>query len=80
VNAGTAPKLGIIGRERSLVNGLAKKLRRDCSRNHEHTDIKETDRGASFDLHLFEGNEPTNRIVRVTVEMIGVKNDGGKPE
>lgn len=66
-------KLAIIGRERALIDKLAKLLADSTGRYHERTDPRHTARGAVFEVRIFEGDRrrgwPTGRIARVTVEL-----------
>ena len=60
--------LALIGRERALVNKLAKQLNDQGSRGHQVTPVRETARGAWFDVLMYDGRESTDRVARVTVE------------
>lgn len=68
-------RLGILGRERMLVNMVTRQLLDAAGRKHEYTEPKPTDRGATFRLRLFEGNEDTRRIVSVTIELESVEQE-----
>lgn len=69
------PALAIIGRERALIDALAKKLN-DAARGHEVTKVYETPRGAMFDVRIFDGKESSGRIARVSVDLERVEQDG----
>lgn len=75
-------KLPIIGRERALIDGLSKPLQAliggpppshrtlAAVRRHHSAPIRETDRGNTFEVHLFDPDgEPTGMVARVTVEL-----------
>lgn len=62
-------KLGILGRERMLINKLTRTLHRETQRHHNYGSIKETDRGCAFEVQMLEGDEKTGCIARVTVEL-----------
>lgn len=70
-------ELGIIGRERALVDKLAKRLHDKGAAGHELTDVQPTARGATFRVRLFDGPEYTHRIARVTVEFEGIDRGEG---
>lgn len=61
--------LSIIGRERFLIDKLAKTLHDAARKRHSHAPIVETRRGAAFELRLFASDgEDTGVVARVTVE------------
>jgi hypothetical protein len=61
---------GIIGRERALIDGLAKLLHKAVVTRHEHTSIIESRRGSYFEVRISDPDgEPTGRVARVTVEL-----------
>lgn len=66
-------KLGIIGRERAVIDKLTKLISDAVGGYHERTNSRHTDRGAEFEVRIFEGTrgrgEPTGHIARVTVEL-----------
>jgi hypothetical protein len=67
----TRAELGIIGRERSLIDNLTKKLRASSDdAGHAVSDwTPETKRGAYFEVMIHVDGEPTGHIARVTVEL-----------
>ena len=60
--------LPIIGRELALTKSLALLVRGAAIKRHETTQLRELPRGFRFDVHMFDGDEPTDRVARVTVE------------
>lgn len=68
-----ATTLGIIGRERMLIDVLARAFH-GATGGHEVTDVVPTDRGATFRVRIFEGRTYTGRIARVTVDLEGVES------
>lgn len=62
-------KLGILGRERILINRLTQLLHRETQRRHNYGPIRKTDRGCAFEVEILEGGDSTGRIARVTVEL-----------
>ena len=68
-------KLPLIGREASLIRGLAKQIHREGVRGQPVTplsDYGENGRGWHFEVHLKEpgpAGEPTGRVARVTVTL-----------
>ena len=64
-----ADNLPLIGRERLLLDNLAKMLHAAARRHHGHAPVMETRRGAAFELRLFASDgEDTGVVARVTVE------------
>ncbi|WP_028058305.1 hypothetical protein [Candidatus Solirubrobacter pratensis] len=61
-------ELSIIGRERSLIDGLTKMLRNSV-RGHNISPISEQRRGSSFEVQFVVDGEITGHIARVTVEL-----------
>lgn len=65
-------ELAIIGRERSLIDSLARTLNRACKGN-EVTALHAEKRGTSFDVRIFDGKDFSGRVARVTVELLRVE-------
>lgn len=63
-------ELGIIGRERSLIDHLAKPIHEAAKRRGRWTPLHETWRGSNFDIALEVDGEPTGHIVRVEITLI----------
>jgi hypothetical protein len=66
----------IFGRERALIDGLAKVLKeaawrgaRFAKASHEVSSVSATERGAMFDVQIHVDGEPTGHIARVTVDL-----------
>lgn len=69
--------LGLIGRDRSLLNKLVKEIRADVGRSYptrglgdsqrDRLDVYETRRGGYFEIQVQDDRE---RIYRVTVELM----------
>lgn len=65
-----AEKLSLIGRDRVLVEKVAKLLHGAVKKHHNYTVLRETPRGNTFELDLIgPDKKPTGHIVRVTVEL-----------
>src|SRR4051812_31021264 len=65
----TRAQLGIIGRERALIDKLVNNLRR-ANVGHSISDwTSETKRGACFEVLIHVDDEPTGHVARVTVEL-----------
>lgn len=66
--------LGIIGRERALIDRLAQRLLDAAKRHYDYTEVKQERRGATFQVEL---DDPTgyfeNRSARVTIELLPFK-------
>lgn len=65
----TRAQLGIIGRERALIDKLVNNLRR-ANVGHSISDwTSETKRGACFEVLINVDGEPTGHVARVAVEL-----------
>lgn len=64
----------ITGRDRFLMEKLAKHLHNSLRFPTEATDLRREDRGVSFDVRLFVDKEPTGHIARVTVELLEIED------
>jgi hypothetical protein len=65
-----ASKLGVIGREYSLMKMVTKKIHKALHTVYEHTEIRDTHRGCYFEvLVTLPDGEKTGRVARVTVEL-----------
>lgn len=63
-------KPGIIGRERALMERLAKQLHLDARLSHDHTALFETRRGYRFEVNISgPDGKPSGRIASVVIEL-----------
>jgi hypothetical protein len=67
----TREQLGIIGRERALIDKLVKALRAGVqAQNQAISDwMPKTKRGSYFEVMIHVDGEPTGHVARVTVEL-----------
>lgn len=59
----------IIGRERALIDALAKLLYEAARNSHDYGPIRETERGSTFEVRVLSGGAMTGRVARVTIEL-----------
>lgn len=63
-------KPGISGRERALMERLARQLHLDAKLNHDYTALIETRRGYRFEVNVSgPDGKPTGRIASVVIEL-----------
>lgn len=63
-------KPSIVGRDRVLVEKVAKSLFKSLPRPHESTLLRETPRGSYFEVHVIgSDSDRTGRVIRVTIEL-----------
>lgn len=67
--------LGILGRERAVVDGFAKTLRRAIETKAEYTAIRPTRRGSYFELRTSEAYSTGAAVLRVEVTFDRIEND-----
>lgn len=67
--------LGILGRERSVVDGFTKRLRQAIETKAEYTGIRPTRRGAYFELRTREAYSTGAAVLRVEVTLDRIEND-----
>ena len=67
--------LGILGRERALIDKLAKQLNH-AAKGHEVTPVYKTKRGSYFEVRIFDGPESSGRIARVEITLDRVEQVG----
>lgn len=63
------PKLGIIGRERAQVDGLARLIHNVVKTKHGYSPIREDRRGSHFEVQIIDPDGAlTAAVIRVTIE------------
>lgn len=63
-------KLPLIGRDRALIDGLAKLVHDAVRKRHEYTDLYEGTRGCTFEVRVLDPDgDPTGRIARIAIEL-----------
>lgn len=68
-------KPGIIGRERALMDKLAKLLHEGVAWRYEVTDVREDRRGSHFEVRVIgPDGEATGHIARITIELDRVED------
>lgn len=69
----TTEKLAITGRDRFLMETVAKQITKGITDRHgprhEVTDLRYDKRGCHFDLRVFVDDQPTGHVARVSVEL-----------
>ena len=75
------PDISIIGRDRVLIEQLAKTIRDSVRRTHETTDPREDQRGSHFDVRVLDANgNRSGHVARVTVTLMSIaKVEGVAP-
>lgn len=73
-----ADKPGIIGRERSLMEKVAKQAHGALWKLHPATKLREDPRGYHFDVDVTVDGESTRRVARITVELERVEPKEGE--
>jgi hypothetical protein len=64
-----AEKPGIIGRDRALVDKVAKLVHDATKKQHQWTPLRETRRGSWFEVRVTGPEGPTKHIVSITIEL-----------
>lgn len=70
---GEARPMALIGRDRMLVDKVARWAHRPLATRGEHTALRETRRGNTFQVKVGGEGEPATHVVDVTVELARVE-------
>ncbi|MCU1498886.1 MAG: hypothetical protein JWM47_2839 [Acidimicrobiales bacterium] len=65
----TETRLGLIGRDRVLVDKVAAWAHRELATRGEHTPLVDTPYGATFEVKVGGAGEPASHVVSVSVEL-----------
>jgi hypothetical protein len=64
------PEMGIIGRERALIDALGRLVLAALNKHHDYTPLRETRRGTEFEVAIRgPDDEPTGRVARISIEL-----------
>lgn len=66
----SAPNVpSIFGRERALIEAVAKQIHGAAKKRHRYTELKEERRGYTFEVQVEVDGEATGHVARITIDL-----------